>query len=390
MRVYIVPFILFVLLIVNGCMGSTEQVEPVKEERDEYLRIGYFTEERFEQRYAELLQVEMPDLRYEILPTNELVLQRMSVAQWSEKYQADLIYIPSYLFQEFVRQNFLVDLNPWIQSDDYPIDSLVPSVIHLARLYGNGNLYGLPPTFYSRALIFDKDRFDQMQVEYASDLMSWEDIIMLASRFEKGLSLPYPTMAHWIVDVGRTMNWDIHDENGSLTMNTKEWEMFFELVKEPLQKEIITFNDPNQQAFLSGEYAMALITYDDYHLYIESRLNDHNWELVTAPINPANPDINYHLSVNGFFSIPESSQNVDAAWELIKLLMSKDTARWEYRMPYGFSTADPAVFINDTDQIEAFYKLGESEIPEMIPDNIYAKIHQFVTENYDFFWKGGE
>lgn len=387
MRSFLVPLVPFLLLIswlASGCTGSGTPVVEVEEKRD-VLRIGYPSEERFERRYAEWLQVEAPDLRYEIVPTGDLLLGLLTPEQWAGEYQADLLFLPSRSFQEFVRQNLLMDLEPFMVSGDVSIAEPVPPVLHLTRLYGNGNLYGLPATFYGQALIFDKDKFDERQMAYPQDLMTWEELIVLASSFEeKGLSLHHPTVAHWILDVGNVMGWDTHDEHGSLAMDTAEWETFLALAREPLRQGIVTFDDINRQVFLSGEHAMALITYDDY-LYLEPRMKDHNWDLVTAPVNPARPDIHYHLSVPDFLAIPASSPNAEAALELIALLLSEKTAKWEYRKPYGFSATHPAVFAPDPEKLEAFYKLGESAISRPVPEHAHAEIERLLHEQYGLF-----
>lgn len=372
----------FLFLLVLFAGSCTNMTDPIQVEEEPFLRIGYHTESQFEHRYAEWLAVDMPELRYEIVPLNKVITRQMSVEQWHADNETDLVYIPGHWFPEFVRHNLLIDLQPLLEADSDPPGPLVPAVMQLTRLHGNGDVYGLPPNFHSRALLFDKDWFDREQVAYPTDLMTWEEVVMLAARFDKGLSLPYPTLAHWIWDMGTAMkDGDFLDGKGKPALDTPEWDRFFALVEQPLRQGNMTFDDINDQVLLDGEHAMALITYDDY-LYLEAHFNERNWELVTAPVHPANPEHNHHLTVNGYFAIPAGSQNRELAWALIKRFLSEDAAKWEHRKPYGFSAVAPDLFTPDADRIGAFYKMGVSKVRETFSEQVFADIEQYIGERF--------
>jgi len=76
-----------------------------------------------------------------------------------------------------------------------------------------GKLYGLAPTFNSKALFYNVDLFGEYGIDPPTDSMSWEEVLNLARRFPKdgdpetkayGLTVDLQmTASDFIRDVGR-------------------------------------------------------------------------------------------------------------------------------------------------------------------------------------------
>lgn len=342
------------MVFMTGCVGKNA---PDLTKDEVTLNIGYFSEEHFEKRYGSMLATKFPKLKYNIIPTKEFITGNVTIEQWSQEHKFDLIYLNTTNLQTFVNNNSLKELDTYIQRDSYPLDTLVTSVIELTKQYGNGKLYGLPPNFYSKALVYNKDVFDKNGLPYPTDQMTWEELIQLANKFEKGLSLLNPSEADWLMKIGQTLNLKAYDENkGSSTLDSPGWIKIFQLVQEPLRNRSITIDNVNKNPFMDGDYAMQIIS--DNELINLERNKELNLGLVTVPINPSDPQINPYIKAAGFFSISNSTPNADAAWELLQYFMSDKVAELEYRSVYGFSSLTSFVSIyQNISNMEAFYKL---------------------------------
>ncbi|PZD93231.1 hypothetical protein DNH61_24615 [Paenibacillus sambharensis] len=366
------------LLALTGCAAES----PDLREEEVSLTIGYTSEELFEQRYASLLSIEYPRLKYTVVPMNEMAKKQISAEQWSKENSADLLYIPADDYQEFIDSSLLLELDTYIQRDSYPLETLAASVVDLTKQYGKGKLYGLPSNFYSRAIAYNKQLFDDMGIDYPSDQMTWDELIALASRFDRGLSLAYPSAADWVMDMGRLQNLQVWDETAdSPTLHSPEWEAVFNLIREPLKDGRIavhTINSSGTNPFISGEYAMQAVSYEEFRMLEQQ--SGMEWGLVTMPVNSADPDNGSSMTAGGFFAIPAASVHADAAWELLQYFMSDRVAELEYRSSYGFSILTSMISMSEAEDayMEAFYKLGSAPGTEE-STKAYAIVEEVVT-----------
>lgn len=378
LRSFLLLFLALNLTILSSCSekpSTLENKEAVK------LNIGYFSEKKFDDRYASLLALEYPNLQYAIVPISDILKRKITISEWAENNDVDLIYLPSKQFRQALNDGLLQTLDNYIVRDSFPLENMVPSVVDLTKQYGSGKLYGLPPTFYGSALVYNQQLFDQYGVDYPTEQMTWEDIILLANQFPKGLSLPYPSAAHWLIDIGQTENLHAYDERTKqITLNNPSWTRILELVKEPLQRGNIAFNDINKKSFISENYAMAVVNYEDVN-GLEQQGSELKWKLVTMPVSPTSPQSSHQVSLGGLWSIPSTSSQADAAWGLIQFFMSDKVAEWEYRSVYGFSSLNSYITLGDRDRnFEAFYKLQPMVKNNVVPDQIYNFINDSVDQ----------
>ncbi|AZK45421.1 extracellular solute-binding protein [Paenibacillus lentus] len=191
----------YCLFFITGCTGQPSPSELNDSELT--LNIGYFSEKQFENRYSSLLSIEYPKLNYNVIPTSDLITERISVQEWTAENAVDLIYLPPAYLRSLANNGLLQELDLYIQKTSFSLDAFVPSAVELMKQYGDGKLYGLAPTFYSRALVYNSRLFDQYGVPYPKDQMTWEEIIDLAHQFPKGLTHSYPSNAHFLINIGQ-------------------------------------------------------------------------------------------------------------------------------------------------------------------------------------------
>lgn len=378
LRSFLLLLLTLTLTILSSC---TEKPSPLENKEAVKLNIGYFSEQHFDDRYASLLALEYPNLEYTIVPTSDILRRKVTVSEWAESNDVDMIYLPSNQFQQAINNGLLQPLDNYIDRESFPLENMVPSVVDLTKQYGTGKLYGLPPTFYSSALVYNQQLFDQYGVDYPTEQMTWEDIIVLANRFPKGLSLPYPSPADWLIDIGQTENLHVYNEQTkTISLNTPSWAKVLELIEVPLKRGNIAFNDINKNSFISENYAMAVVNYEDVNS-LEQQGSELKWKLVTMPVSNASPQSGHHVSLGGLWSIPSTSSQADAAWELIRFFMSDKVAEWEYRSVYGFSSLISYTSLGDRDRnFDAFYKLRPIEKNNVVPDPMYDLINESIEQ----------
>lgn len=373
-KIKIIVCTLLCLILISGC--SKEKGSFTKD-KNVTLDVGYTKEEHFKQRYSALLEDDYPNFRVNVVSTKDLLDPDTNPVQWVKENQVDLIYLPSELMDSFVQEGLLADIGPLIHKDDFDLERFVPSVIELTKAYGNGKIYGLPTNFYGSAIVYNKDLFDEYKIQYPEDQMTWESILLLSSRFPstdssniKGISLKNTNLLDLILHIGQTSGLKVYDrQQQQVSFNGKSWIPIWENAIQAYTNRVLDINaDQNSYLapFLAGERAMAVISYDDYKRLEQEKL-PFDWSTVTMPIDPAQSDQSDSLRVPGFFVILNSSDDLDAAWELLKFFSSEDVARWEYRSDYGFSSLLDQVVskVEDREKVTPFYKLS----PKLDHDN---------------------
>lgn len=304
-------------------------------------------------------------MRLNIISTKGLI-QSVDSSAWIKQNPVDIIYIPSFQIKNFIESGLVADIEPLIKRDQVDLEQFVPSVIELTREYGNGKLYGLPPTFYSRAIIFNKELFDQFNIEYPHDQMSWEEILTLSAKFStnnselKGISIGYSTPFELIQHIGRVEGLQLFSHSNQATLNSSSWVTVWENVLRAHESGSLDLNaDLNNylSPFLSGKRAMAVISYEEYKK-IEQEKPSFKWSIVTMPVDPEQPDQSNEIRIPGIYAIVNSSGNKEAAWEMLKLFVSNEAARWDYQSNDGFSTRLEQLSTLNQDQLLPFYQLS--------------------------------
>src|SRR5690606_22109022 len=138
-------------------------------------------------QYGMLFYALHPNIEVEVVSTQNLRpgpeddYQEM-LTKFIEDEQPDILMIDSSQYEEFARDGKIASLEPYITKDKFDLEGLVPGMIDFMKEKGGGEVYGLSPQFYSQAVYYNKDMFDQYNIEYPTDKMSWEGLLQLAQR----------------------------------------------------------------------------------------------------------------------------------------------------------------------------------------------------------------
>ncbi len=82
------------------------------------------------------------------------------------------------------------------------------------------------------------------------------------------------------------------------------------------------------------------------------------WDVVTIPVDPSQPDVDGSLSLDEVFSINASSENLSAAWELVKYINGEQLAKTGMKGPSALSSRTAYKKDAGGRNIDAFYAHG--------------------------------
>lgn len=399
--------------LLSGC--STTPAKQVKG----VLRIAYPDEQSFYYTYGDYFAVRFPDVNVEIIPTQEL---RKPGIQYYEEYgklldeqKPDLIFTYLQEYERFSASGRLLDLAPIIKRNKFDLEQFSPAAIEFLKNKGGGKLHGLTPQFTSTALFFNKDLFDRYQIPYPTDHMSWEDTMLLARRFPVdpnvdkrvyGIHEKYRTPFDFIYDIAATNGLSYVSGDGTrMTLDTPEWLNTFRVVIEGFKSGNLYYyesggkpinygpNETKQMDLFSAGKAAMMISSPEQMMRMQQNNVKLNWDLVTVPVDPKNPNLTRHLSVGTIFAIPSRAEHADTAWKVIEYFNGDEAAKVTMKTaPDNLSTRKS--FMNDKEgrSLEAFYKLSRDErsssfYPD-VPLNFYTFYETLVVEEIDAAVKG--
>ncbi len=371
----LLTLLLCFICLLTGCTG----VKP--EDKAMTLKVFYHDQKSFYNLYGKLFTFQNPHVEIEVIALNDYYKKGFSEEMYRElikKEQPDLIF--NFNLQSFVEDGMLVDLEPLLKkSKDVNLERMNNPITAYLRNKGGGHLYGLSPTFQSKALFYNKSLFDQFGIPYPTDHMSWEEVLQLAARFAKSERNGGKTYGYyhnnshlfWLVkNIAETEGLSLTDAEGKNVMiNTPNWKRVFNMVISGTKEGAIYTNQPGDaekgnlllenpfiqgRAAMTAEYSYELGYLSDVHF---------EWGIVTEPVNPAAPNQSASLNPNQLFGIYTGSKNREGAWQLLEYINSEKLAKLNGRT--GLSGSLPAYLdsrqSNDKN-IEAFYKLSPQDV----------------------------
>jgi multiple sugar transport system substrate-binding protein len=243
-------------------------------------------------------------------------------------------------FPIWAQQGYALDLRPYVEAD---LDQATIADWNPAQYRSfftrEGRLYGLPKYHGALALYFNKDIFDQYGVDYPSDTWTHDDYLAAMRRLTHDRDGDGQTDL-WgsMVDI----TWD------RLQLYANGWGGHFVDPQDPTRcrmaepealaglewlrarmwddRVMASFLDvqnlPTRQAFIAEKLAMV----EDGSWALKDILAGANFRVGVAPF-PAGPVRRVTLATTDGFGIYAGTKHPEAAWELVKFLISKDYGR---------------------------------------------------------------
>lgn len=320
----------------------------------------------------------------------------------------DVLFLDPEIMERLAADGYLQPIDSLAKNKKYNLDEYVPGVIDYLKKKGNGTLYGIPLSFSSTALFYNKDMFDAAGIPYPTDNMTWDEVYDLARNFSEGegadrtygLSLGYGYENYLYLQAAQRGLMLIDDELKNVSLNTPEWREIWAKGQELIADGIIapTFNweeamesgvEPGPFAdnpFMGGKAAMALldsfeINFIDERFQMEDEnVQPFNWDIVTVPVQADRPGYGGIIFVNSVIAINKNSSNLDLAWDFVSYVSGDELAKVLTKSNYD--TSARIKYVKKTDKeinYEALYKLEPVDTILPIPmDFLY---------NYEGAWE---
>lgn len=313
----------------------------------------------------------------------------------------DIVMLDYGMLSEFINDNLLMPLDPYIAEDEFDTSGYVPAVIDGLKAVGNNTLYALAPTFSSSALVYNKAIFDEMGVAHPTDNMTWEEMFALAEQVANGeeqnrkygfsfRTYSYSNMMDDFQVYTAPLELQMMDEAGeNMLVDSQPWRdvmnRLVELYKADVMPDQEDYyrgreNNPDYKpgpfendAFLSGKVAMSILPYYQVSDLVSANQNAQNiegfdgiqWDVVTIPVHPEYPNVGGFVEMNPIMAINAKATNPDDAWDLIRFNNSKEWAELKSRSSNRLLSRSE--FIKPIDgldyNVEAFTKLIPAKNP---------------------------
>jgi multiple sugar transport system substrate-binding protein len=229
-----------------------------------------------------------------------------------------------------VQKNFVVDLKPYAQRDNYDLSDFYPQVLD-GLTYG-GKLVGLTDNWDTQVMYYNATLFEKAQVSPPTADWTWDDMTAAAQKLTSGsgTSKNYGVVYdNWFAPYfdqmwsngadpygpdGKTCGYDKPESIGAFNQ-------IVSLYTSGLSPTPSQFADRGaEQLFLSGKVGM-MIGSGRWAAYDLRDVKAFKWKVAPIPKGSKGRANFFHLSM---FAIARTSKNPEAAWEFLKYMVSAD------------------------------------------------------------------
>ncbi|MEJ2710967.1 MAG: sugar ABC transporter substrate-binding protein [Anaerolineales bacterium] len=280
-----------------------------------------------------------PNIRVFYIPDPENLVDQMPVDMQSGT-AADVFQGCCTHFPAWAQQGYLLDLRPFVEADldQETIDDWDPAQ-YQALFTRDGQQFGLPKYHGALALYYNKDLFDQYEVDYPDASWNQDDYLQAMKLLTKDRDRDGQTDL-WgsMVDV----TWD------RIQVHANQWGGHFvdpdnprrSLMGEPPamaalewlrarmwdDRVMATLPDVNRLGTREAFVARRLAMVEDGSWALKDILSNARFRVGVAPL-PSGPARRATLATTDGFGIYAGTKYPEAAWELMKFLISKEYGR---------------------------------------------------------------
>lgn len=350
----------------SGCID--EEAKLKKLDKDETATIKVMSDREvsyFYRQYGSLFLAKYPNIDLQVASTQGAIKSTpgMNIMDINKEYKKfideqrpDVLLLRLDQYEDYAAEGRLYELDAVIKQDKFDLTGIEPAIIDTIKSRSGGKLYGMTPGFTGRALYYNKSLFAKYGVPLPKDRMTWEELLAIARRFPTtgeesdriygfAFSTDTDDAMQYVRMIGDSKGLSYIDaDSGTVTIHTETWKQAAQLVFEAIKSGAIYVPSPNKpilngvtteeryksDPFTSGKVAMTIK--GNYFLnelksatpHLKDQMPD--WDLVTLPIDPQNPDGAGSMALT-IFAINAQSPNLRAAWEFVKYVDDDEYAR---------------------------------------------------------------
>jgi multiple sugar transport system substrate-binding protein len=250
-------------------------------------------------------------------------------------------------FPIWAQKGYTLDLRPYVEADldQATLDDWDPAQ-YKSFFTRDGRQYGLPKYHGALALYYNKDLLDQYNVDYPDETWDHDDYLSAMKRLTHdrdgdGTTDRPAASKLWgsMIDVSSWERIQVHvnawgghlvdpDDPARCRMAEPEAMAAMEWIRARMwdDKVMATFLDvqnvTTRQAFITQQVAMV----EDGSWALKDILDGANFRIGVAPL-PSGPVRRVTLATTDGFGIYAGTKHPDAAWELLRFLISKEYGR---------------------------------------------------------------
>jgi len=316
------------LAAVLSCCSDVRR-EPEDKPAAQELKVLYADRESFYRDYGNFIMLRLPDIQFKVIPTaslyggdrpaNEVLTELIT------ERRPDLMFLLPHQQRLLQQRRELLPLDGLLDEDTLAnVPANVKALLASDR-EGDSGLYGVPTSFNTELLLYNKDLFANSGIPLPSGGMSWQSFIDLARRFAGSTAAGFYSMgsgpASLTLKVGSSEGLAyVNKERTAMTFDTAGWAKVVEKIK-PLYEDGVVleasgalFDDP----FLDGKAAMT-IRGVDYYRQLERTNVPFKWGVAPAP---GGDPSRIPLDLMEVMAISRDSVNAEAAAAVIQFIMN--------------------------------------------------------------------
>ena len=357
----IVSLILSIMIVMSGCVSSSNSSntsgasnEPITITFDQFSGSG--DNEQFLKKMIENYEKDNPNVKIKMQSYgyNDYFTQLTTKVAGGKA--ADVFELNYENFVSYAKKGALMPIDDIIKSNN--IDTSIYNQPALKAFNADGKQYGVPNSFSTVLLIYNKDLFDKAKVDYPTDDWTWNDAMNAAKKIralDKNTYGYYQPLSYNEFDkVAQQNGGNLISEDGkSFTMDTPENVEALKYMVD-MQNKINVMPTPTQlervpnadwDLFKSGRLGMIVTgcwSFPDF-----TRDCDFNWDAV---VEPGNKQKATHFFSNGYV-INKNSKVANEAAKFITYISSNKKAT-QIRLDAGWELPP----VNDKGIIDQYIK----------------------------------
>lgn len=291
------------------------------------------------QRMLEKFHVYQPDIRVFYTPDPENLADKM-IADFQAGTAPDVMAGCCDFFPDWAQQGYLLDLRPYVEADLDQATIADWDVAQYRALFSrDGAQFALPKYHGALALYYNKDLFDERGMDYPDGSWTHDDYRLAMKRLTLDTGGDgKPDIWGSMIDIGwerlqvHVNGWGGHfvdpqDPTKSKmadpeSLDALEWVRERMWQDHTMASSLNIKNMPVREAFVQGQLAMV----EDGSWSLKDILETAQFRIGVAPF-PAGPKRKVTLATTDGFGIYAGTKSPDAAWELLKFLISPDYGR---------------------------------------------------------------
>lgn len=313
-------------------------VTPTSMAKTKLTMLGWYGSESLDALLAEF-EEQNPDIDVEYLAADngpQGMAEKLAVMS-AGGTAPDVTMVQHAILGQLLTSDLWADLHPYISRDsDFELDAYFPQMIRFfnrnATVGGEGQV-ALPTCSYAHVLFYNKDLFQQAglrsPVEYHEQgIWNWsafENVCRKLTRDTSGDS--EPDQYGFVMNPDWIHGYIVLDNGGRFyTPDGKRTLVTLPEVVEATQwmadlmnvHKIAKWDQWNHPTFLAGNAGMFLCA-----KWMASQVNNTSIDYDVAPMFTRDPDRLHQTPAGDGIAIAAGSKNKDAAWKLVKFLLSR-------------------------------------------------------------------